>query len=96
MCVQRAWDPTRTSALKEARRAKIQQELQERLKTAAQREEYAKSELRKELIGYAEKGDVEQIKRLLTEIAEEAERSNLKPRCGPCSPVQLCCNCYVS
>eukprot|EP01038_Epipyxis_sp_PR26KG_P014696 gene14696-19745_t len=74
------WDMNKTIQLMDERKAIILSNLEARIKTSAERELFAKNLLRKELVETAEKGDVEGIKNMLTMIANEAVRSNSKPR----------------
>jgi ankyrin repeat protein len=64
----------------EQRRRVILANLENRIKTSAEREFYARSLIRKELIEKANNGDVEGIQLILTEVAEEASKSGGKPR----------------
>lgn len=64
----------------EERRRVIMANLEQRIKTSAEREAFARNLLRKELVEKAENGDIEGIKELLTMIGEEAVKSNSKPR----------------
>ena len=64
----------------EARRRTILANLEARIKTSAEREFYARNVIRRELITKAECGDVEGIKQILSEVAEEARSANGRPR----------------
>jgi ankyrin repeat protein len=64
----------------EERRRVIMANLEQRIKTSAEREALARNMLRKELVEKADTGDIEGIKELLTMIGEEAVKSNSKPR----------------
>lgn len=64
----------------EQRRRVILANLESRIKTSAEREFYARSVIRKELIDKANSGDVEGIQLILTEVAAEAAQSGGKPR----------------
>ena len=64
----------------EARKRMIQKKIEERITTGAEREQYARTKIRLELLEKAEAGDVEGIKEMLTMIADEAEKSKSKPR----------------
>lgn len=78
--LQSAWDLARTAQLMEERRRVILANLESRIKTSAEREFYARNLIRKELVEKANNGDVEGIKVILTEVAEEAAKSGGKPR----------------
>lgn len=54
--------------------------LESRIKTSAERELVARNMIRKELVEKAENNDIEGIKEMLTMIAEEAEKTNQRPR----------------
>lgn len=75
------WDPNKTENLKKKRKAQIIAKLEERIKTAADREYYAKQKIREEIIEKAEAGDVEGVKFILEMCAQEAESTESKPRC---------------
>lgn len=66
--------------LKERRRVAILAALESRIRTQAEREEFAKQKLRDELVGMAANGNAAGIKDLLTMIANEAESTNTRPR----------------
>lgn len=69
-----------TQRLKEERKQKIMKKIEERIRTTAEREQYAKAKIRQELIEMADKGDAEGIAQTLKLLAEEAEKSSTKPR----------------
>jgi hypothetical protein len=54
--------------------------LESRIKTSAEREFYARNQIRQELVEKANNGDTEGIKLILTEVAAEAAASGGKPR----------------
>ena len=56
------WDRCRTEKLIETRRRTMLAKMEERIKTSAEREQYAKQQLRQELVQKAEAGDVDGIK----------------------------------
>jgi ankyrin repeat protein len=58
----------------------MMENLEARIKTAAEREFVARDLLRLELVAKAESGDVESIKEMLTTIAEEAAKTDERPR----------------
>jgi ankyrin repeat protein len=70
----------KTVKLLEERRRIIMENLEARIKTSAEREAFARNLIRKELIDMAEKADVNGIRDALTSIAEEASKTNAKPR----------------
>ena len=75
-----SWDKSKTEALKEKRRREILLKIEERIKTSAEREQFARAKIRQELVQKAEQGDVEGIKEMLKMIADEAEKTGTKPR----------------
>lgn len=75
-----SWDRNRTMQLMEARARAIAIKLEERIKTSAEREQFAKMQLNKELVSKAEAGDVQGIKEILSMVAEEAEKTSTRPR----------------
>ena len=75
-----SWDRTRTVQLMEARARAIAVKLEERIKTSAEREQFAKMQLNKELVAKAEMGDVQGLKEILSMVAEEAEKTSTRPR----------------
>eukprot|EP01031_Cornospumella_fuschlensis_P031353 gene31353-37891_t len=74
------WDMAKTERLMEERRRIIMANLESRIKTSAERELLARNILRKELVEKAEAGDVEGIKTMLHMVADEAIKSDSKPR----------------
>ena len=74
------WDRGQTEKLIETRRREMLAKMEERIKTSAEREAYAKMQLRQELITKADAGDVDGIKMLLEITAEEAENTGQRPR----------------
>ena len=75
-----SWDMAKTEALKEKRRREILLKIEERIKTSAEREQFARAKIRQELVQKAEQGDIEGIKEMLKMIADEAEKTGTKPR----------------
>lgn len=73
------WDYAKTTVLLEKRKAEIQRKLEERIRTAADREALARMLITKELCDKAEKGDVEGLKSQLLELAFEAESTSKRP-----------------
>jgi ankyrin repeat protein len=78
--VLQEWDRGRTEKLIEKRRREMLAAMEERIKTAVEREAYAKQQLRLELVQKAEAGDVDGIKILLEMTAEEADKTGQRPR----------------
>lgn len=78
--MQLGWDRSRTQALIENRRRVMMAKVEERIQTAAQREEYAKHKLRLELVEFAEAGNWTGIRDTLSMIAMEAEKAQTRPR----------------
>ena len=79
--VLEAWDEKETRRLLKKREKQMELALQERLKTAAQREAHARDVLRKEVVGAATAGDVAQLQKLLDEVVEFATTHKERPRC---------------
>jgi ankyrin repeat protein len=75
-----SWDRSKTSMLMEARSRAIAMKLEERIRTTAEREQFAKMQLSKDLVSKAESGDIIGIKEILTMVAEEAEKTSTRPR----------------
>jgi ankyrin repeat protein len=75
-----SWDRTRTTKLMEARRRVVLAKIEERIKTSAEREQYARAKIRAELVAKAESGDVDAVKEMLLMIAEEVTKTNARPR----------------
>ncbi|GMH62826.1 hypothetical protein TrST_g12881 [Triparma strigata] len=73
------WDYSKTEALMEERKKAIMKKLEERIRTAADREALARMLITKELCDKTIKGDVEGLKSQLIELADEADRSNRRP-----------------
>lgn len=69
-----------TEILKERRQKEIDERIESRIKTAAERELYAKQKIRQELVHKAEAGDADGIKEMLMMIADEAQKTKTKPR----------------
>ena len=78
--LQSNWDRALTASLIEKRRRVIIANIEARIKTAAEREEFARQKIRIELVEKAEAGDWDGIKEMLTMIADEAEATDSKPR----------------
>ncbi|GMH82952.1 hypothetical protein TL16_g09434 [Triparma laevis f. inornata] len=73
------WDYSKTEALMEDRRKAILKKLEERIRTAADREALARMLITQELVNKTIKGDCEGLKSQLIEIADEADRTNRRP-----------------
>ena len=71
-----------TARLIEARRKQMVLRLEESIKTAVDRELYAKMKIRQELVAKTEAGDVQGVKALLLILVDEAVKSNSKLRYG--------------
>lgn len=74
------WDRQLTATLIESRRRTILQKIEERIKTGAEREQFAKEKIRQELVLKAEQGDTQGVREMLSMVAEEADKSNSRPR----------------
>lgn len=74
------WDIRVTQQLMEERRKAMIIKMEANIKTAAEREQYAKVKIRQELIAKTEAGDTEGVKEMLLLLAEEAEKTHTKPR----------------
>ena len=79
--VLEAWDEKETQRLLKKREKQMELALQERLKTAAQREAHARDVLRNELIEASVRGDVAQLQKLLDEVVSFATTHKERPRC---------------
>jgi hypothetical protein len=66
--------------LKERRRQAILAAIEIRIRTEAEREEYARHKIREELVDMATAGNVDGVRALLQQMATEAEAAGLKPR----------------
>lgn len=75
-----SWDRSRTAQSMEARRRVMLAKIEERIKTSAEREQFARAKIRAELVAKAEAGDAEGVKQMLLMIADEAAKSNQRPR----------------
>ena len=74
------WPIEKTEALKAARKRAVIAKIEERIKTAADREYYARQKIREEIIIKAESGDVDGVKEILFMAASEAEKEDARPR----------------
>ena len=74
------WDLKVTERLMEERRKAMILKMEANIKTAAERELYAKVKIRQELVAKAVAGDTEGIKDMLLLLAEEAEKTKTRPR----------------
>ena len=74
------WDPADTERLMKERKRLIEQKMEARLTTAAEREQYAREKIRKELVELAEAGDTAGVEEYLMGLAAEADRHREKPR----------------
>ena len=73
------WDYGRTEALLEKRKAAMLKKLEERIRTAADREALARMLITNELVEKATNGDCEGLKSQLVELADEADRTGRRP-----------------
>jgi ankyrin repeat protein len=64
----------------EDRRLTVLSKIEERIKTSAEREQYARNKIRLELVQKADSGDIDGIKDMLEICAEEAEKTKCRPR----------------
>ena len=74
------WDPAETERLMKERKRLIEQKIEARLTTAAEREQYAREKIRKELVDLADAGDTAGVEEYLMNLAAEADRHREKPR----------------
>lgn len=74
------WDVGRTDLLIKTRQQEMQAKMDARLQTAADREAYAREQFAKELVAFAEAGDVELLSTLLERLYTEAIQNREKPR----------------
>eukprot|EP00941_MAST-03F_sp_MAST-3F-sp1_P003991 g3991.t1 len=74
-----AWDRKETKRLLVKREEAIAKAAEERMKTAAQRELYARSKVRDELVELASKGEHEALEEKLDALADEAEMCEGRP-----------------
>jgi hypothetical protein len=64
----------------ESRRQTVLLKIEERIKTSAERELFARAKIRQELVEKAEAGDAEGVREMVAMVAEEAVQTNSKPR----------------
>ncbi|CAM9684160.1 unnamed protein product, partial [Hapterophycus canaliculatus] len=74
------WDPEVTTRLCEEREMRMRARAEERLTTAAERDNLARTIIREELIGKAVAGDIHGLKQQLLELADDADRTGQYPR----------------
>jgi ankyrin repeat protein len=74
------WSLERTETLKAARKRAVIAKIEERIRTAADREFYARQKIREEIVEKATAGDVDGVKEILHMVADEAEKENCRPR----------------
>ena len=72
--------PEKTEALKAARKRAVLAKIEERIKTSADREFYARQKIRAEIVEKATAGDVDGVFAILHMVAAEAEKSGERPR----------------
>lgn len=73
------WDYEKTTALMKQREKQIIQKMEERIVTAADRENLARMLITKELVQFAEDGNLDMIKDQINEIVQEAESTKKRP-----------------
>lgn len=69
-----------TEKLKANRKHEIEARAEARIRTSAEREEFAKQKLRCEAVDLATAGNLDGLKEFFTVIVNEAEQMNTKPR----------------
>eukprot|EP00501_MAST-03F_sp_TOSAG23-6_P000948 GSMAST32.ASY1.ANO1.984.1 assembled CDS len=74
-----SWDREKTKSLLIKREEAIQLAAESRLKTAAERELYARGKIRDELVKYCQDGEKTAVEELLNRMAEEAEECSGRP-----------------
>ena len=74
------WPAERTERLKMDRKRAVMAKLEERIKTAADREFYARQKIRNEIVEKATAGDVDGVREILLMVTEEAEKTGCRPR----------------
>ena len=62
------------------RKAEILASAEARIRTSAEREEFAKQKLRTEVVEFATQKDLAGLKSLLMMAADEADKTNTRPR----------------
>lgn len=75
-----SWDRARTQALLAKRKAEILASAEQRIRTSAEREEFARQKLRCEAVEFATKKDLAGLRALLTMAADEASKTNTRAR----------------
>ena len=75
-----AWPLARTALLMDLRKRAILQKIEERIKTGAEREAFARAKIRGELVMKAEAGDTDGVREVLLMVAAEAEQTGCRPR----------------
>ena len=74
------WSLEKTESLKAARKRAVIAKIEERIKTAADREYYARAKIREEILAKCEAGDADGVKEILMMAADEAEKTESRPR----------------
>jgi hypothetical protein len=69
-----------TIQLKEKRKKEIEAAAESRIRTSAEREEFARQKLRLEAVQLANSRNVPALKDFFMALVEEAEKANTKPR----------------
>jgi ankyrin repeat protein len=75
-----SWSLEKTESLKAARRRAVMAKIEERIKTAADREFFARAKIREEILEKCEAGDVDGVREILAMSADEADKTEMKPR----------------
>ena len=74
------WPVEQTEALKAKRKLAVLAKIEERIKTSADREYYARQKIRTEIVEKATAGDVDGCVEILLMVAEEAHKTGCRPR----------------
>jgi len=74
------WDVEDTERLILKRKLEIEEKMEARLSTAAERDIYAREKIRQELVSMAIEGNCQALKERLQELADEALQHNERPR----------------
>ena len=72
------WDREQVVVLKKERKAKIRAKMEERLTNAAERDAFAKEQIRKSLCKHAAEGSVAELRDEIEGLVREAEKENAK------------------
>lgn len=80
LCVQNDWDRNKTHVLKAKRKQEIEAQAEARIRTSAEREEFAKQKLRCEAVELATARNLQGLRDFFAQIIAEADQMNAKPR----------------